>query len=85
MKVLTFSDENIWDIYKLLAGILHLGNIQFVAVERRNLESTGFAQEDQVSKVSRVLEVKTKITQVFFYFRNCVLTYFRVFKVFHFL
>ncbi|PIK53536.1 putative myosin-VIIa [Apostichopus japonicus] len=60
MKVLTFSDENIWDIYKLLAGILHLGNIQFVAVERRNLESTGFAQEDQVSKVSRVLEVNHK-------------------------
>lgn len=67
MKVLTFSDENIWDIYKLLAGILHLGNIQFVAVERRNLESTGFAQEDQVSKVSRVLEVKKNLHKCFFF------------------
>lgn len=60
MKVLTFTDDNIWDIFKLLAGILHFGNIEFTAIERRNLESTGFKDEDQVRKVAKMLEVNQK-------------------------
>ena len=31
MKVLMFSDNNIWDIHRILASILHMGNIQFKA------------------------------------------------------
>lgn len=29
MKILTFSDSEHWDISKLLAAILHLGNVEF--------------------------------------------------------
>lgn len=31
MKVLLFSDEEIWDVMKLLAAVLHTGNINFRA------------------------------------------------------
>ena len=31
MKVLLFSDEEIWDVLKLLAAVLHTGNINFRA------------------------------------------------------
>lgn len=30
MKILQFSDSESWDISKLLAAILHLGNIEFI-------------------------------------------------------
>lgn len=29
MKILMFSDSEHWDISKLLAAILHLGNVEF--------------------------------------------------------
>lgn len=29
MKVLTFSDEEIWDILKILSSLLHLGNVTY--------------------------------------------------------
>ena len=29
MKVLMFSDEEIWDIMKILAALLHLGNVKY--------------------------------------------------------
>lgn len=31
MKVLLFSDQEIWDILNLLAALLHTGNINFKA------------------------------------------------------
>ena len=30
MKILMFSDSENWDLSKLLATILHLGNVEFV-------------------------------------------------------
>lgn len=29
MKVLMFTDEEIWDIMKILAALLHLGNVKY--------------------------------------------------------
>lgn len=32
LKVLNFSDAETWSIWELLAGILHLGNVQYKSV-----------------------------------------------------
>lgn len=29
MKVLAFSDAEVWDLFKVLAALLHVGNVQF--------------------------------------------------------
>lgn len=33
MSILKFNEEEIWDIFKLLAAILHLGNVKFTSGE----------------------------------------------------
>ena len=57
MKVLMFSDDQIWDIFKLLAAILHLGNVQYDAVEKSNLDATGFCDRTQTARVAKQLAV----------------------------
>lgn len=34
MKILTFSENDAWEINKLLAAILHLGNVDFEGEEK---------------------------------------------------
>ena len=29
MKVLLFSDDDIWDVMKILAALLHIGNVKY--------------------------------------------------------
>lgn len=31
LKVLNFSDDEVWEILKLLAAILHLGNVKYTS------------------------------------------------------
>ena len=42
MKVLMFSDEEIWDIMKILAALLHLGNVKYSG-EQTNLKKPALA------------------------------------------
>lgn len=32
MKVLMFSEADIWDIFKILSALLHIGNVKFKGI-----------------------------------------------------
>ena len=57
MKILTFTDSEIWDIMRLLAAILHFGNIEYEAIEASNLDATGFKSHVELGIISKLLEV----------------------------
>lgn len=57
MKVLCFSDQEIWEIYRLLAAILHTGNIKCKATVIDNLDATEITEKVSVERVSSLLEV----------------------------
>ncbi|XP_012931915.1 unconventional myosin-VIIb isoform X2 [Heterocephalus glaber] len=58
MKILLFSDSENWDISKLLAAILHLGNIEFMAAIFENLDSSEVMETPTFPIVVKLLEVE---------------------------
>jgi len=56
-KVLTFSDEEIWNIMKLLGAILHIGNIKYKATAINNLDATEITTKKVVDIVANLLQV----------------------------
>ncbi len=58
MKVLMFSDEEIWDILKILAALLHLGNVTYRATTVDNIDASEIVAKDCVNKAARLLEVR---------------------------
>ncbi|XP_059506948.1 unconventional myosin-VIIa-like [Stegostoma tigrinum] len=57
MKILTFSDSEQWDINKLLAAILHLGNLHFQATVYDNLDCCELLESNHLSMATKLLEV----------------------------
>lgn len=57
MKVLLFSDQEIWEILKLLAALLHCGNIKYKATVVDNLDATEIPEHTNVERVSALLGV----------------------------
>lgn len=57
MKVLCFSDQEIWEILKLLAALLHTGNINYKAITIDNLDATEIPDQANVKRVSNLLEL----------------------------
>lgn len=55
MKVLLFSDQEIWEILKLLAAILHCGNIKYKATVVDNLDATEIPDRSNVERVAGLL------------------------------
>lgn len=55
-KVLTFSDEEIWNIMKLLAAIIHIGNIKYKATAINNLDATEITNKKVVDIVAQLLQ-----------------------------
>nr|XP_015812974.2 unconventional myosin-VIIa [Nothobranchius furzeri] len=58
MKILTFSEAQFQEILRLLAAILHLGNIRFEASTKDNLETSDVAKSEHFGIAASLLEVQ---------------------------
>jgi len=58
MKVLMFADEEMWDIMRILAALLHMGNITYRATTVDNIDASQIVSADNVDKASRLLQVQ---------------------------
>ncbi|KAJ3595721.1 hypothetical protein NHX12_005024 [Muraenolepis orangiensis] len=57
-RVLTFTEGQCWEIYKLLAAILHLGNSSFEEASENNMESSDVTPSVHFKLASTQLEVE---------------------------
>eukprot|EP00066_Takifugu_rubripes_P023632 XP_011612898.1 PREDICTED: unconventional myosin-VIIa-like [Takifugu rubripes] len=60
MKILMFSENDSWEIFKLLAAVLHLGNVKFEGTTINNLEVCNIVKSSHFSMASQLLEVDSK-------------------------
>merc|ERR1712223_1095769 len=60
MKVLMFTDQEIWDILKVLAALLHMGNIKYKGKVIDNLDATDIPDQTNVERVAAILGANTK-------------------------
>ncbi|XP_061684466.1 myosin VIIAa isoform X4 [Syngnathoides biaculeatus] len=60
MKVLMFTDKENWEISKLLASILHMGNLRYEARTYDNLDACEVVPSAHLSSTSALLEVDGK-------------------------
>lgn len=57
MKILTFTDSEIWDIFRLLGSILHFGNIEYRHRVIQTMDGCEFVSHEQTTKVAKLLGV----------------------------
>ena len=57
MKVLMMSDNDIWEILKILAALLHMGNIKYKGKVVDNLDATDIPDKANVELVANILGV----------------------------
>ncbi|KAI5628300.1 unconventional myosin-VIIb-like isoform X1 [Silurus asotus] len=60
LKILTFTESDSWEIHKLLAAILHLGNMEFEATISNNLEGCDIVTSTHFKMAAQLLEVDIK-------------------------
>ncbi|XP_055004260.1 unconventional myosin-VIIa-like [Boleophthalmus pectinirostris] len=60
MKVLMFTSTENWEISKLLAAILHMGNLRFEARTFENLDACVVVRSPDLSTAAALLEVEPK-------------------------
>ncbi|KAK7945068.1 hypothetical protein WMY93_000796 [Mugilogobius chulae] len=58
MKILTFSESQCQDVVKLLAAILHLGNMSFEANTQNNLDTCDVSKTKHFSAAASLLQVQ---------------------------
>ncbi len=61
MNVLSFSDEEFWEIMKLLASILHLGNLKYKATVVQNLDSCEIFDNSNLSRIAQILGIPNNL------------------------
>lgn len=65
MKVLNFSDEEIFSIFQLLAAILHMGNVKYKSTTFQNLEACELTDGANSTRIASMLGVnKSSLTDV---------------------
>lgn len=57
MQVLSFKEDEIWNIFQLLAAILHLGNLAFKATVVQNIDSAEVNDMSNLTKVATLLGI----------------------------
>ncbi|XP_025078690.1 myosin-VIIa-like isoform X2 [Pomacea canaliculata] len=60
MKVLMFSDAEVWEVFKILAALLHLGNVRYNAIELDNIDATEIKDISYINKAAQLLEVSAQ-------------------------
>ena len=60
MKVLMMTDQEIWDILKILAALLHMGNVKYKGKVIDNLDATDIPDKSNVERVAAILGVDTR-------------------------
>ncbi|XP_044218105.1 unconventional myosin-VIIa [Thunnus albacares] len=60
LKILMFTENDSWEICKLLAAILHMGNVDFKATIVNNMEGCDILSSSHFNMVSQLLEVDPK-------------------------
>ena len=53
-------DQEIWDILKILASLLHMGNIKYKGKVIDNLDATDIPDQTNVERVAAILGANTK-------------------------
>ncbi|VIO88002.1 Uncharacterized protein BM_BM5723 [Brugia malayi] len=61
MKVLMFKDSEIWSIFKILAAILHAGNIKYIVKSVDNVESVEIRDTFEIEKVAKLLSINKEL------------------------
>uniref|UniRef100_A0A673MLB5 Unconventional myosin-VIIa-like n=1 Tax=Sinocyclocheilus rhinocerous TaxID=307959 RepID=A0A673MLB5_9TELE len=64
MKILTFTENETWEINKLLAAILHLGNVDFEETIMNNLESCDVLSSTHFKMAAQLLEASPNALDV---------------------
>ncbi|XP_068687074.1 unconventional myosin-VIIa-like [Montipora foliosa] len=57
MKVLLFSPDDSWNIFKMLAAILHIGNLEFEATIKSTMDACDVTDHELAKLVAGLLEV----------------------------
>ncbi|XP_064639535.1 myosin-VIIa-like isoform X2 [Lineus longissimus] len=59
MKVLMFTDAEVWEILKILSALLHMGNVRYSATVIDNLDATVVNDKNEVKRAANLLGVQT--------------------------
>ncbi|CAL8273247.1 unnamed protein product [Arctogadus glacialis] len=63
LKILMFSDSDSWEISRLLAAILHLGNVKFEGTSADNLEGCDIIESTHFNMAAKLMEVNAKVLE----------------------
>ncbi|KAJ8011282.1 hypothetical protein DPEC_G00056530 [Dallia pectoralis] len=70
LQILTFTETHCWDILKLLASLLHLGNVCFEASMLNNMDSSDVSSSDHFTTAAKLLQVQPTALAVSLTYRS---------------